>query len=149
MELPEFLVQAKINTYASNGENGEEILKDGGRLLVYQEGEWEYKDRYFCSKSFIGEEIVLKNGKIVWGMNYFGGVISNTIESRKVYDFLKKAMRQVKEDKPFRGPQEFNEGLYLYTNKNEGMIDDFSGSETIFLENKIVYQLKYHGGFIK
>lgn len=65
VELNKFLVRAKINTYASSGEDGEVVLEDGSRELSYKSGKWKYRDRHFGLNPFIGEEVVWMNGKIV------------------------------------------------------------------------------------
>lgn len=75
MELQDFLVKAKINTYASSGEGGEKKLEDGGRELIFENGEYKYRDRYFGFNPFIGE------GKFV--LIIFGrfGLIKNAVFS--------------------------------------------------------------------
>ena len=148
MELKDFLVEAKINTYASKGELTERILKDGSKELIYKEGEWKYRDRYFGSNKFIGEEIVWKNGRVIWGMNYYGKCLIDIVSSKEVYQFLRKALRQVQKDRPFRGPMELMEDDWKYFDKSMGNIDDFEGYEKIFYQEKLVYELKYHGGVV-
>ncbi len=148
MELAKFLVKAKISTYASVGEREEKVLEDGSYELTYEEGEFKYRDRYFGFNPFIGEEVVWQNGKITWAMNYYGGVTSE-IPAKEIYAFLKKAMRQVKEDRPFRGPRNFKEEDFEYIDESEGNINNFSGTERILYKGKEVYKLYYHGGLIK
>lgn len=148
MKLEQFLVKAKMHTYASSGEGGERDLEDGSKELIYEEGDWQYRDRYFGFNPFIGEEVVWKNGKVVWVMNYCGRVLSEDVSAKEVYEFLKKAMRQVKEDRPFRGPTEFLEGGFRYADKNDGSAEDFSGIENIYFQDGKVYELRYHGGTV-
>ena len=45
MELRQFLVLAKISTYASEGEGGERMLADGSKELTFQKGGFKYRDR--------------------------------------------------------------------------------------------------------
>jgi hypothetical protein len=148
MELRDFLVKAKVNTYASSNDEREGIFEDGSKELIYEEGEWKYRDSYFGFNSFIGEEIVWKNGKVVWGMNYYGTIISNKADAKQIYRFLKKAMLLVKKERPFRGPTNFQEGEWNYKDENNSTIDKFDGIETIHFQNEKVYELKYHGGAI-
>ena len=148
MELNEFLVKAKVNTYAGGGEIRESVLADGGKELVYRDGGWEYRDRYFGFDPFIGEEIVWRDGKAVWGMNYRGRVISGGSDCGKIYEFLKKALKQVPLENPFRGPQRFQENEWDYRNHACGFIDNFEGAEYINFCGKRVYELIYHGGSI-
>lgn len=149
MIFEEFLLKAKINTYASNGEKEEKRLEDGSKELIYKENEWEYRDRYFGFSSFAGEEIVFNNSKAFWSMNYYGKIISNKIEPEQIYQFLKKSLRLVKIEYPFRGPIDFQENDWVYKNEINGTINDFIGKESIYFKQEKVYKLIYHGGIIK
>lgn len=149
MTINEFLVKAKMSTYASVGGGSEKTLEDGSKELMYQEDEWKYRDRYFGLDKFIGEEIVWRNEKVVWAMNYYGGITTDGVSAKEVYKFLKKALRQVKKDRPFRGPLELVENGWAYYDKSEGMIDGFEGYERILYQREPVYELKYYGGVVK
>jgi len=152
MNLSQFLVKAKINTYATEGEGGEKILDDGCRELIYEETGFKYRDRYYGFDPFVGEEVVFENNKAIWGMNYFGMITSKTIEGDIVgqfLDFLKESLRQVPEDKPFRGPVNFKNNDFEYTNQVEGNVERFVGKEKILYKGEEVYTLNYHGGLIK
>jgi len=149
MKLNEFLVKAKLHGYASSGEGGERRLDNGGKELSYQEGDYKYIDTYFGFNPFIGEEIVFYQGEFIWGMNFYGRVLSDKVSAKEVYDFLKKAMMLVKESRPFRGPSEFNEDDWKYTDESEGTIDNFKGKEKIYYQQELVYELEYQGGVIK
>jgi len=107
MTLREFLVKAKACGYATKGESDELELADGGKELSYREGEYAYRDRYYGFNPFVGEEVVWQDGRVVWAMNYYGRITSGSISSSEVYRFLQKALREVKPDRPFRGPREF------------------------------------------
>ncbi len=146
--LSKFLIKAKINTYASNGEGGEKILPDGSKELEFEEGDFKYKDRYFGFNPFVGEEVVFENGNIVWGMNYYGEVVSEAVPAKQIYQFLQKALRKLTEDKPFRGPDNFKEDDFKYINKVKGTVKNFIGEEEIFYKSQLVYKLNYHGGLI-
>ena len=148
MKLAKFLIQAKTNTYASNGEDKEKILSDGSKEFEFEEKGFKYRDRYFGHDPFIGEEVVWRGARTVWGMNYYGSVLSGEVLSREVYEFLKKAMRQVTEKRPFRGPDNFKEGDFEYIDRSNGDINVFCGTETILFKGQEVYQLYYHGGCI-
>lgn len=149
MELQDFLVKAKINTYASKGESKEKILKDGSKELIYKNANLMYRDRYFGFNPFIGEEIVFLDNKAIWGMNYYGKILSKNIDPEQLYAFLKKAMLLVKKERPFRGPACFQEGEWDYKDESRGTVNNFEGTEMIFFKKKKVYELKYHGGAIE
>ena len=93
-QLSKFLVKAKINTYASSGEGGEKTLPDGSKEFKFAEKELKYRDRYFGFNPFIGEEIVWQNERVVWGMNYYGEVISEIIPAKNIYQFLQEALKK-------------------------------------------------------
>lgn len=147
-QLSKFLIKAKINTYASSGEGGKRILSDGSKEFEFKEKEFEYRDRYFGFNPFIGEETVFQNEKIVWGMNYYGKVISKIILSKQIYQFLQEALRKVPKNKPFRGPDKFQKDNFRYFNKTKGTLKKFEGEEIIFHKGILIYRLIYHGGII-
>ena len=148
MELNNFLVEAKVNTYASNGESGETKLADGSKEFRFEKEGFKYRDRYFGSRTFIGEEIVFQNEEPIWSMNYYGGVVSG-VESSSAYEFLKEALQKVSLEKPFRGPDNFKKNDWEYMNRPEGSIEKFIGEETISFKGKVIYKLNYRGGVIK
>jgi hypothetical protein len=145
-DLINFLIKAKVNTYASQGEGGESILEDGCKELKFNQDNFRYRDRYFGSNPFIGEEIIWKNNKIIWGMNYYGAIISDKVSTKIVYGFLKKALKRASADMPFRGPEKFQQNGFRYINKVSGNMSFFYGEEKIYLKEKLIYKLKYHGG---
>src|SRR3989344_7155175 len=104
MKLEEFLVKAKVNTYARSGERGEKKLDDRSRELTFIEGKWRYRDRYFGFNPFGGEEVVWQKNQAVWLMNYQGRVILKNVPVEDVYVFLKKALKLVRKSSSFRGP---------------------------------------------
>ena len=149
MDLREFLVEAKVNTYAAQGEGGEGKLDDGSKELVFEKGDFKYRDRYFGSKFFIGEEVVWGNGKYIWGMNYYGGAIDEKIDPKAIYGFLKEALQKAPLSDPYRGPENLVIGDYKYTNAVDGNLENFSGTEKILYQGKEIYSLRYHGGKVQ
>lgn len=147
-QLSKFLVKAKVNTYASSGESGEKILSDGSKEFEFREKEFKYRDRYFGFKSFIGQEIVWQNKKAIWGMNYYGEIISEAIPAKQIYQFLKEALKNVAGEKPFRGPDNFKENDFKYINEIKGTVEKFKGHKVIFYKKKLIYKLNYCGGII-
>ena len=149
MGVSTFLVKAKIATYASFGEANEINLEDSAKELTFEDGEFKYRDKYYGFNPFIGEEVVFQNGKIVWSMNYYGKIISLVISAKQIYEFLKSAMRQIKENRPFRGPNNFKSGNFEYIDESTGDVNNFSGTERIFFKGQEIYRLIYHGGIVK
>jgi hypothetical protein len=115
--------------------------------LEFQEGHFLYRDVYFGMSYFVGQEVVYYQGNPIWSMCYSGGVDKEFV--KEVYAFLRKAMRNVSADTPFRGHKEFVEGDYIYRDSNKGKLDKFVGKETISFADKVVYSLNYSGGFIR
>ena len=147
-ELINFILKAKKSTYAGAKGDSKKILSDGSKEFTYAEGVYAYRDRYFGSDPFAGQEIIFSNGKAVWAMNYSGYILDKTASENVVYDYLKQALREVSESKPFRGPTEFVAGDYRYSSESLGKSTSFSGIEAIYFKNKKIYELYFHGGII-
>jgi hypothetical protein len=149
VQIEQFLVRAKVSTYASQGEREECVLADGCKELTYREGAFRYRDRYFGWNPFVGEEVVWQDGQVIWAMNYYGLVFDEAVSPGQVYAFLQEAMNQVKEDRPFRGPQALEKGDYKYLDESQGSVERFTGVERILYQGREVYRLHYHGGRVK
>lgn len=150
-KLAKFLVKAKINTYAGDGK---ELTpqRPGFYELEYKEGDLEYRDSYAGFYFAPGQEVVRFKGKPVWMMAYSGGMGSKHWGDKELADktffFLKKALKQVPEDMPFRGPKNLKEGDFEYKNEVQGNIKDFKGTEHIFYKGKEVFRQDYIGGAV-
>ena len=149
LKLEQFIVKAKISAYASGGEGGEGILADGCKELTFQEGNFKYRDRYFGWNPFVGEEVVWQGDKVIWAMNYYGIVFNEVVPVGQVYQFLQKAMNQVAEDRPFRGPCYLKEEDFEYRDESHGTFERFTGLERIYYQGQDIYRLDYHGGTVK
>jgi len=97
-ELRRFLVKAKINAYASGREAA--VLEDGCKELIFNEGKFLYRDRYFGFNPFIGEEVVFCEEECIWSGHT---IPSEGISPKEVYAFLQEVLKRVNEEKPFRG----------------------------------------------
>ncbi len=148
MKLEQFLVLAKKNTYASGAEEIVTVLPDGSKELIFQAESFRYRDRYFGAEHFIGQEVVWQNETILWGMNYYGFVYPNTFLISQFNPFLRKALRQVSEERPYRGPNYLKEGDLEYFDESQGLLEHFTGVEKIFYLGREIYRLEYHGGMI-
>ena len=152
-ELIDFLISAKLHTYASQGDTASvPPLLQGGSQLEYRQGAWFYRDIYFGMAYFIGQEVVYRAEQPFFSMVYGGGMLTpqpTAQEMEDVYGCLQAAMRQVQPDRPFRGPQAFCQGEYEYHDESQGMVDNFWGVETITRQGLAVYRLRYSGGLIR
>ena len=158
MEIKEvfvrFLVSAKRSTYASLGDEASvEALLPGSRQLEYREGPWFYRDIYFGTAYFVGQETVYYEDSPFWAMSYAGGVLPavEPHEMKLIYGFLREALHAIPSEMPFRGPKEFRKALdgWIYRNQAYGDLARFWGAETIALEGQIVYELRYSGGLLQ
>ena len=143
--LTAFIVRAKAGTYVGDGEHTSPC-RSGSHDLRFTDGEWTYHDSYFGGTDFIGEEVVYFAEQPVWAMNYYGLVMDESVLAGDVYRFLQKAMQHLGAERPFRGPDEYEEGDFVYKDTSEGDLNQFEGEETIFFQKKQVYLLVYHGG---
>lgn len=146
-ELKEFLVEAKKNTYAGDGQIAEPS-RPGSKDLPYSKGEYYYLDSYLGSINFIGEEAVWYKENPIWGMNYYGNMLVEKIPEG-FSKFLKGALLNIPQEDPYRGPKSYQFNEYRYGCEWEGNISSFCGEELIYLEDKLIYRLKFHGGYLK
>lgn len=145
-KLIDFLLEAKSNTYASNG-----MISTPSRPYSidyhYRKEPFHYIDSYLGEINFSGEEIIYYDHKACWSMNYFGEMLIDKIPDG-FYKCLKNALKQSSKDAPFRGPQEYFEGDFIYETSYKGTMDSFNGLEHIFYRGQLIYQLFFHGGKI-
>ena len=120
-----FLIKAKQNTYAGQGEYLRSS-RTGSKDLSFQEGPFWYWDTYLGDLDFIGEEAVWFEGKPIWGMNYVGRMLVEKIPGGFI-EFLKNTLMNVPQEMPYRGPEERVEGDFSYTCCVEGSIDWYRG----------------------
>ena len=147
--LESFLKEANLNTYANKKAEKAASLRHGSRDYHFEKDDLTFHDTYFGATKFIGEEIVYKNNKPTWGMNYYGFTLNDNI-SEGIFDaILRPALMAGSGDNiPVRGPEEFINGEWKYTFKAEGSLANFTGIEEISKNEEIVCRLHCHGGFI-
>ena len=151
-EFLEFLVKAKKSTYANS--DAPKVLPSRLKSKDYEftDGNFTYHDTYFGGVKFMGEEVVYYNNDILWGMNYYGVTMDDSLTEEVMDKVLRVALMKVGEDKkviPVRGPKEFINEDYLYIFNVDGDMENFVGTEKIYKDKKLIYELKCHGGIIK
>jgi len=146
-ELAQFLVEAKKSTYASGGVQTKGA--DKSKSFQFRKGKYLYRDRYFGSERFGGEEIVWCEEEPAWLMNYNGRITKKILDRETVFAFLRQALLQVLVEKPFRGPLSFRRDDFEYRNSVSGEITWFKGTEEILYQGETVYKVEYSGGVIK
>lgn len=151
-DLYNFLVEAKKQTYANESAKKTESSRKGSYDYEYSNGKMTYHDTYFGGTKFMGEEVVYTSDDTpIWGMNYYGTTLDETLSEEAIDKALRPALMKVGEDDiiPVRGPKEYLNNEYRYSFEVVGDLNRFEGTETIYKNEEKVYVLKCHGGIIK
>jgi len=143
-ELIEFRLEANVNTYAAFMNEVQSTRLDSHDFR-YQNGDYVYHDTYVGGEQFAGEEAVWKGGKSLYAMNYMGRVLGKDFSG----NFLKDALRRADKKMPYRGPEYYQDGEYLYKSSVNGDFSWFQGYEEIFCRGEKVYECYFHGGLTK
>lgn len=150
--IRDFLIEAKKSTYANGTTEKIESNRLGSKDYEYKKGNMLYHDTYFGGTNFIGEEVVYIDNKIYWAMNYYGVTLDENLGEEAMDNALRPALMQVGVSEniiPVRGPREYKNGDFKYTFEVSGDLTNFSGIETIYKNDKKIYELKCNGGLIK
>ena len=148
-KLAKFLDEASKNTYANPLAPKTGSTRDKSEDYHYDNGEYAYHDTYFGGRNFMGEEIIYKDQKPIWGANYYGFVTSDEMGTNEIYNFLRKALMEDSGSViPVRGPVRFENDNWLYEFAADGRLDCFTGEERIKFNGKEVYKCYLHGGLI-
>ena len=150
--IRDFLIEAKKSTYANGTAEKIESSRLGSKDYEYKKDNMLYHDTYFGGTNFIGEEVVYIDNKIYWAMNYYGVTLDENLGEEAMDNALRPALMQVGISEniiPVRGPREYKNGDFKYTFEVSGDLTNFSGIETIYKNDKKIYELKCNGGLIK
>ena len=152
--LSEFLVDAKRKTYAGLNDDAtvSAPLLPGSKQLEYRAGDLSYRDIYFGMKFFVGQETVQAGEGVIWSMSYAGGVAPTVVDRNEflaIYAFLRQALLAIRDDRPFRGPSQFENDSFRYVNTSSGDVAEFDGEEQIHRGGIKVYGLRYSGGLLR
>lgn len=142
--LIKFRLEANVNTYAAFSNEVASTRMDS-HDFHYESGEYAYHDTYVGGEQFAGQEAVWKTGRAVYAMNYMGRVLDERFSG----NFLKEALRAADEKKPYRGPDYYRSGNYIYKSNVTGNMEWFQGYEEIWCGEIKVYECYFHGGLIK
>ena len=142
--LIEFRLEANINTYAACM-NETDSTRLNSHDFTYSNGSYTYHDTYVGGEQFAGEEAIWYVGKSQYAMNYIGRILSQNFSG----DFLKEALRKADKKMPFRGPEYYQSGQYIYKCNVVGDFSWFQGYEEIYCDNEKVYECYFHGGIMK
>jgi hypothetical protein len=118
--------------------------------LTLLEGDWAYHDSYFGESDFLGQEIVYYQMIPVWGMNYYGRLLRPDLATaEQMGRMIMTSLSKMYEENRFLGGFEHIEGRFKYIDSSDGEVSAFQGTESIYLNDELVYRLVYHGGLIQ
>lgn len=143
-ELLHFKLKTNKNAYAAFV-NEVTLSRFDTHDCRYEEEPYVYYDSYLGDKQFIGQEIILRKGQAVYAMNYVGRVINDKFDK----NFLKEALHASTIKLPFRGPEFYQSGEYIYRCKVYGQFTWFQGREEIFHTREKIYEYVFHGGILR
>lgn len=147
-QLQKFLKIASSKTYAAGGKEVTNPERPGFTELVYEEGNFFYRDSYTGHFRSFGTELVRYKGTPVWNTLYGGGMVEGKENlDHQTFEFLKKAFLARDEDS-FRGPKRLVDGDWEYTYSQEEDITNFSGYEEIHYKGELVFFHRVIGGII-
>jgi hypothetical protein len=149
-DLIDFMLKAKLSGYSANDERGKIEFDDGSVGFEFSQSRYRYIDRYYGFNPFSGTEHIFEiNGPLIWKMNYYGVISTESCSPKIIYAFLREAMSLITREYPFRGPPGHEKDDLSYLNQHTGTVQSFNGMETIHLSGEKVYYLYYHGGSMK
>lgn len=130
-ELSQFIVKANLATWAGEGKEVP-AQRPGYKELQYPpldepQGDWMLRDSYTGYFRAPGMTTVYYKGKPAWTMQYGGHGQTEGYEDRAktTFEFLKRALKGVAPELPFRGPRELIDGNRKYEFEMlEGTIED-------------------------
>ena len=142
-KLIAFRLEANINTYAAYMNETESTRLDS-HDYAYSNGPYTYHDTFVGGEKFAGEEAIWHKGKAQYAMNYMGRVLGQQFSG----DFLKEALRHADENMPYRGPEYYQSGEYIYKCNVVGDFSWYQGYEEIYCNTQLVYECYFHDGLI-
>lgn len=143
-QLITFRLEANVNTYAAFMNEAPSTRLDSHDYR-YENGDYTYHDTYVGGEQFAGQEAIWKKGKALYAMNYMGRVLAKEFSG----NFLKAALRAADHKMPYRGPEYFEDGEYIYKCSVNGDFTWFQGYEEIYWKDKKVYECYFHGGLTR
>lgn len=147
-DIQKFLTKASAKTYAGDAPEVENPKRPGFKELVYEEGDFFYRDSYTGHIRSRGTELIRFKGQPVWTSSYGGGMV-NGKESLdyQTFAFLKKAFL-ARTGNSVRGPDHLDDDDWKYAYKQDGTLEEFSGYEEIYFQEELVFYHRAIGGLI-
>lgn len=148
-ELANFIVEANGKTWAVDGAEVEPE-RPGYKELQYENGDWRLRDSYTGYFRAPGMTTVYYKETPAWVMQYGGHGQTEGYEDRadETFSFLRKALKLVTPELPFRGPEEYVDGDKIYRFRFTGNIEDASWEEDIFEGNQKTFAQEGSAGIV-
>lgn len=143
-KLKEFLFEAKQSTFIK-GAKREIPSRPHSKDYAFKKYNYYYLDSHVGKTNIIGEELIWQNEQLTWGMNYKSEQLLESLPSG-FDNFLKLSLKNIDKDFPVRGPKEYINNNYKYICSYDGDLTSFSGTESIYYNDDLVYKLFFHGG---
>lgn len=150
-ELMDFIDKAGRATYAGGGTREKTPERKAFTEMVYQDGDFYYRDSWTGYIRSRGMELVRFKGEPVWSCLYGGGMVEGHEQlADDCFEFLKKAMlAKGSNTHSARGPEKFSDGDWSYLYAQESDKSEFSGYEEIKHNDVLVFFHRVIGGVIK
>jgi hypothetical protein len=146
--LEEFIVRAKATTYTGDGFTLLPYRLDS-HDFQYVDEDWAYHDSYVGLTDFSGQEVVYYQRRAVWAMSYYGRILRpDAISGVDAGRVIKASLSAMYHQGRFLGGFRHVSEPYVYIDTSEGDVTWFQGRERIEADEKIAYELVYHGGLI-
>jgi hypothetical protein len=147
--LQAFILEAKSATYVGGGSLSP-ACRHASHDIRYERDSWRYLDSYFGGTDFLGQEVVWKDDEPVWAMNYYGRILDHElIDAAIAGTVIKESLSALYRLGRFLGAFEYSVRQYRYVDDSNESVDGFIGIERIYVEDREVYRLDYHGGLVK
>ena len=147
--LHAFILAAKAASYVGDGQPVASCRESSHDLAFVQE-DYQYLDSYFGGQDFIGEEVVYHQEQPVWGMNYYGAVLTpEKMTAAEAGAMIKISLAKMYAEGRFLGGWSYTHNDLVYHDTSQGDLTHFTGYEWIERAGGKVYELFYHGGLIK
>lgn len=145
--LIQFLLDSNLAGYTAGDEKKWIKEPDGSTTIPFEKGEWKAHDNFFGGEPYGGRIVVFHKDKPVWVMVYYGWIVPDK-EPDPVYAILRSALKLMPKNAPFRGPKEYIDRNFVYTNTWNGDIENYSGEEHITENGILIYNANYMGGLV-
>lgn len=147
--LEEFLIKARLATYASEGGKVKAVL-DGSTQLEFADGDWLYRDVYYTGKNtFMGLDTVYYQRKPVFSNSYYGNWGEMTEE--EIDKILRGALVANPESRLYKKVTWEKDGFHYECQPDEfaGTIDEIGGHEFIGKDGEEIYRFYYAGSLLE